>query len=131
MVKFLTKTRNSWKLLKEEPSRKMIIKKGDSNLMLLNNRKQAIQRLMLLKKRFIKDNKFFRLSQVYGQSVKNFLCKKVRCIIIREDFDRYILHHGVYYPNKPGKICAVFDCSAEFQGRSINKELLNCYQDQV
>ena len=37
----------------------------------------------------------------------------------------YILHHGVCYPNKPGKICAVFDCSAEFQGRSINKELLS------
>ena len=57
----------------------------DSNLMLPNNRKRAIQRLMEQKKRFVKDNKFFRLSQVYGQSVKNFLCKKVRCIIIRED----------------------------------------------
>ena len=28
-------------------------------------------------------------------------------------------------PNNPDKICVVFDCSAEFQGRSINKELLS------
>ena len=28
-------------------------------------------------------------------------------------------------PSKPGKICVVFDCSAEYQGRSINKELLS------
>ena len=26
----------------------------------------------------------------------------------------YIPHHGVYHPQKPGKICVVFDCSAKF-----------------
>ena len=36
----------------------------------------------------------------------------------------YIPHHAVYHPSKPGKICVVFDCSAEFEGKSINKELL-------
>ena len=36
----------------------------------------------------------------------------------------YLLHHGVYHPAKPNKICVVFDCSAEYAGRSINKELL-------
>ena len=33
--------------------------------------------------------------------------------------------HGVYHPSKLGKIRVVFDCSAEFRGRSINKELLS------
>ena len=33
-------------------------------------------------------------------------------------------HHGVYHPCKPGKIRVVFDCSAEFHGTSLNKELL-------
>ena len=36
----------------------------------------------------------------------------------------YLPHHGVYNPNKPGKIRVVFDLSAEFQGTSINKSLL-------
>ena len=37
----------------------------------------------------------------------------------------YIPHHGVYHPSKPEKIRVVFDCSAEFYGKSINKELLS------
>ena len=37
----------------------------------------------------------------------------------------YIPHHGVYHPNKPGKIRVVFDCSTEFKGRSINHELMS------
>ena len=37
----------------------------------------------------------------------------------------YIHHHEVYHPSKPSKIRVVFDCSAEFQGRFINKELLS------
>ena len=36
----------------------------------------------------------------------------------------YILHHGVIHPAKPGKVGAVFDCSAEFGGTSLNKELI-------
>ena len=31
----------------------------------------------------------------------------------------------MHHPIKPGKICVVSDCSAEFQGRFINKELLS------
>ena len=37
----------------------------------------------------------------------------------------YISHHAVYHPSKPGKKCVVFDCSAEFEGKLINKELLS------
>ena len=36
----------------------------------------------------------------------------------------YLPHHGVYHPLKPEKIRIVFDCSSEYRGRSINKELL-------
>lgn len=36
----------------------------------------------------------------------------------------YIPHHGVYNPQKPGKICIVFDCSARFQNISLNDHLL-------
>ena len=96
----------------------------DPNLMLPNNKKQAIQRLMGLKRGFMKDNKFF---QDYLKFMDNLLR---RGYAKRSDASTsgktwYILHHGVYHPSKPGKIRVVFDCSAEFQGRSINKELLS------
>ena len=35
----------------------------------------------------------------------------------------YIPHHGVFHPAKK-KIRIVFDCSAIFQGRSLNNELI-------
>ncbi len=36
----------------------------------------------------------------------------------------YIPHHGIYHPKKQRKICVVFDCAAEFEGESLNKNLL-------
>ena len=32
----------------------------------------------------------------------------------------YIPHHGVYHPQKPGKICVVFDCFARFKETCLN-----------
>ena len=37
----------------------------------------------------------------------------------------YIPHHGVYHHHKADKIQVIFDCSCEFQGRSLNKKLLS------
>ena len=36
----------------------------------------------------------------------------------------YLPHFGVYHPRKPDQIHVVFNLSAEFQGVSLNKELL-------
>ena len=36
----------------------------------------------------------------------------------------YIPHHGVYHPQKTGKIRVVFDCSAKSKGTSLNDNLL-------
>ena len=36
----------------------------------------------------------------------------------------YLLHFGVYHPKKPTQIRVVFDSSAEYNGVSLNKELL-------
>ena len=35
-------------------------------------------------------------------------------------------YHRVYHPSKPGILCVVFKCSAGFQGKSIDEELLSC-----
>ena len=69
----------------------------DSNLMLPNNKKQAIQRLMGLKKRFMKANKFF---EDYLKFLENLLRS---AYVKRSDASPsgknwYILHHEVYYP---------------------------------
>ena len=37
----------------------------------------------------------------------------------------YVPHHRVYHPNKPEKIRIVFECSAEFNGVSLNKSLMS------
>ena len=36
----------------------------------------------------------------------------------------YLPHHGVYHPRKPNKIRVVFDCSALYEGVSLNQQLL-------
>ena len=36
----------------------------------------------------------------------------------------YLPHHGVYHPNKPGKIWVAFDLSTKYKGTCLNKELL-------
>ena len=36
----------------------------------------------------------------------------------------YLPNHGIYHPSKPNKIKVLFDCSAEYIGRCLNKELL-------
>ena len=36
----------------------------------------------------------------------------------------YLPHFGVYHPKKPEQVRVVFDSSAEYQGKSLNRELL-------
>ena len=37
----------------------------------------------------------------------------------------YIPHHGVYNPNKPGKLNSVLDCATTHDGVSLNSALLS------
>ena len=75
---------------------------------------------MGLKRRFIRDNKFFL---DYKKYMNDLLEKGYarRCNETSTGKTWYIPHHAVHHPSKPGKICAVFDCSAEFEGKSINR----------
>ena len=80
-----------------------------------NNRKQAMKRLMHLKDRF-------KRSQSYFADYKKFMDDLITKGYARKEDTKppgktwLIPHHGVYQPNKPGKIRVVFGCSAEFDG---------------
>ena len=89
-----------------------------------NNRAQVFKRLMFLKRIFMKNQKFFDDYKKFRDNVlvKGY-AKQSEVVLFGKTW--YIPHHGVYHPSKPGKIRVVFDCSAEFQGKSINRELLS------
>ena len=97
----------------------------DQELVMPSNKQQAVKRLMGLKRRFIRDDKFFLDYKKY----MNDLLEKGYARRCNETPTRktwYIPHNAVYHPSKPGIQVrhVILDCSADFEGKSINKELL-------
>ena len=95
----------------------------NSEVDLPNNRWLAERRLQCLKKKLQKDEKFLTdyiafMDNLFNKGHASELAG------IQPSIYWYIPHHGVYHPHKPDKIRVVFDCSSEFQGRSLNKEPL-------
>ena len=111
-----------WRTVKKNGHYVVPLPFRDQELVMPNNKQQAVKRLMGLK-RFIRDNKFFL---DYKKYMNDLLEKGYarRCNETPTGKTWYIPHHALYHPSKPGKIRVVFDCSAEFEGKSINKELL-------
>ena len=99
----------------------------EERLKLPNNRNLALSRLHRLNHRLKKDSKY---RSHYETFMKDMIDKeqaeKVPDNELHLDNGRvwYIPHHGVYHPQKPDKIRVVFDASAEFNGDSLNKHLL-------
>ena len=95
----------------------------NENLVMSNNRIQALRRLECLKIRFLKDERFFK---DYEKFMNDHLIKGyAKRAMSPLGKTWYIPDHGVYHPSKPGKVCVIFDCSVEFEGRYINQELLS------
>ncbi|XP_053733154.1 uncharacterized protein LOC128765925 isoform X2 [Synchiropus splendidus] len=89
-----------------------------------NNRQLAVVRLGHLKKKLLRD-------EMYKEHYVKFMSE----VIDRGDAEEvhqggkegerwYIPHHGVYHAKKPSKLRVVFDCSARYQGTSLNEHLL-------
>ncbi|XP_028406789.1 uncharacterized protein LOC114529231 [Dendronephthya gigantea] len=100
--------------------------KGE-NVTLPNNRPQAEQRLKGLKKRLLSDDKF---RQDYTNFMNDIISKgyateaKEKNVTAREGRIWYLPHHGVYHRKKTDSLRVVFDCSARYQGESLNEHLL-------
>ena len=84
----------------------------------------AEKRLKCLKTKMEKDKKY---KNDYITFMSNLItrehCEKIPEEELKASKAWYIPHHGVYHPKKQ-KIRIVFDCSAEFQGASLNHSLL-------
>ena len=97
------------------------------NVQMQNNREQAVKRAQWQKKKMLCDEK-------YREDYVNFmneLLSKGYASKVPEDRETlesgrqwYIPTHGVYNPQKPGKIRVVLDCSARFGGTSLNDQLI-------
>ena len=80
----------------------------DANLMLPNNPMQAIQRLMGLRKRFMKDSKFFHNYLTFmDKLLRSGNAKSLDTSPSGKTW--YIPHHEVFHPSKPGKIRVVYN----------------------
>ena len=89
-----------------------------------NNRSQALKRMDQLKRKLKKYSSFFEDYQCFmDHLVANGFSRKATSPST-DDSTCYLPHRRVYHSQKPGKVRVVFDCSAEFQGTSLNKELL-------
>ena len=89
-----------------------------------NNTVIAEKRANYLKRKFQKDEQHFSHYEDFMNEINE---KGYARVSDRTPVDGklwYLPHHGVYHPAKPNKIRVVFDYSAEYAGRCINKGLL-------
>lgn len=91
-----------------------------------NNQCVAKQRILGLKRRFGRDERFHK---EYTEFLNDVISKGYAEPVPEHQIGRsdgkvwYIPHHGVYHPKKR-TLRVVFDCGAEYRGKSLNKELL-------
>ena len=93
-----------------------------------DNRYIAEKRLLSLKRRLAKDEK---LHKRYTEEIEKYV-EEGYAEAVPDDFDNaneavvnwYLPHHPVFNAKKPDKVRIVFDCAAEYHGKSLNKALL-------
>ena len=92
-----------------------------------NNKEQAIKRANWQKKKMLRDAKYHT---DYTKFVNDVIAKGYAQKVPNESGAGrpgkvwYLPHHGIYHPKKPDRIRVVFDCSASFNGVSLNDQLL-------
>ena len=119
--RFLQKMKEGIHLI-EDDHYEMPLPFRQDNIELPSNRRLAETRLHQLKRCFARDPQ-------YKKDYVSFMNDKIKAGYAERAPKKnakpwYIPHHGVYPPKKPGKIRVVFDCSAEFEGHSLNRQLL-------
>lgn len=99
----------------------------ESQMTMPNNRDQALKRATWQRKKMLRDENY---RNDYVNFVNEMIAKgharKVPEDHLEADQGKvwYLPHHGIYHPKKPNKICIVFDCSAKYEGTSLNSQLM-------
>ena len=91
-----------------------------------NNKHVVEKRLKGLKGKLSRQDKFKQqYVKFMSEMMKNGYAEKVPPDQMKGEEERvwYLPHHGVYHPQKPEKLRVVFDCSAEYNGQSLNQHL--------
>ena len=101
---------------------------ADDNIQLPNNYFLSLVQLKSLEKRLSRDT---TLKENYAKTISEDLGKgyvikipDAHMVAQLSDKERYLPHHTVINPNRPGKRRRVMNGSAKFHGTSLNKSLL-------
>ena len=89
-----------------------------------HNKTLALQRASSLKRKLLRDNNLLKDYQVYMSDLITNGYAKLATGDGPIGKTWYIPHHGIYHPEKPGKLRVVFDCSAKYKGICLNDILL-------
>ena len=91
-----------------------------------NNLQLTVKRWNQLNARFKKNPKFFADYQIFMKYLISQCAEKVPVdrLEVQDGKVNYVPHTGVYHPKKPGQVRVVLDCSAQFNGVSLNDYLL-------
>ncbi|CAI5635451.1 unnamed protein product [Oreochromis niloticus] len=123
-LKFLTKLREN--IVQNDTGHfEMPLPFKEDRPKLPNNKICAIHRLKCLERRLKKNQQYYRDYVSFMNDIIS--CGDAEKVPDEENDEKlawYIPHHGVYHPQKPGKMRVVFDCSAKFQETSLNDHLL-------
>ena len=98
----------------------------NKNMNLPNNWNMVEKMLMHLERQFQKDFKFCEDYNKFMEEITSRGYAREAETNPSDGRTWYLPHHGVYHPRKPSRLKVVFECNAELNGRSINKELLPC-----
>ena len=92
-----------------------------------NNKPQVEQRALWLKGKLLRNKNLYNDYKVFMADLisKGYARKVPTDHQESSNVKWYIPHHGIYHPHKPGKKRVVFNCSARYQGKSLNDMLLN------
>ena len=119
----MEKVKSSIKL-RQDGHYEMSLPLKDGNMKFPNNKPQAIQRMNSLKRRFEKNRDFqIEYTNFVNDMISNSYAEKIEKDDSLLGRTGYICHYAVYHPAKH-KIRVPFDCSAKYNGISINDALL-------
>ena len=123
-LRFLSKMEKSIKL-KSDGHYEMPLPFKKERPNLPDNKICAIHRLRCLERRLRRNDQYYKDYKTFmDETIRRGDAERVPEEDIHKAPAWYIPHHGVYHPQKPGKIRVVFDCSAKYQGTSLNDHLL-------